>query len=85
MFLTSEGAVLALASLGVVLGVLFIASVAQWLGRTGQSPIRGVQGSGVKDVTGLNNDDRIMSVTVNLPWMNGTWTAEPVLERSSQT
>jgi hypothetical protein len=85
MFLTNEGAVLALASLGLVLGVLFICSVVQWLARAGRDCGVGAQVNGVKNVNGLKDDDRIMSVTVNLPWMNGTWTAEPVLERSSRT
>jgi hypothetical protein len=81
MFLTNEGAVLALVLLGLVLGILFISSVVEWLRLSGNRRAGNVLG---KKQNAAGQDDRIMSVTVNFPWMNGTWTAEPVLEKSSR-
>jgi hypothetical protein len=85
MFLTNETAILALASVGGVLVVLFLASVGHWLRNAGQQPANALaKGRHVAGKLANGEDDRIMSVTVNIPWMNGSWSAEPILEKTTR-
>jgi hypothetical protein len=85
MFLTNETAVLAMASLGGVLAILFLASVVHWLRNAGRQPGNALgRGRHIAGQFVNGEDDRIMSVTVNIPWMNGSWSAEPILEKSTR-
>jgi hypothetical protein len=85
MFLTNETAILALMALGGVLAILFLASVVHWLRHPGMQS--GHQLAKERHIAGQfvnGEDDRIMSVTVNIPWMQGSWSAEPILEKTTR-